>query len=230
MGSAIARECDGGIYLHAGPEVSVAATKSFTCTAAALALLALYLGRIRDLSPAEGSRIVDALLKLPDQVADAIQCESQVAALAARYAEHDSMLFIGRVRGWPVAREGAQKLKEVSYVHAEAYQASELKHGPLALVGPSVPTVAVVGDDELFEKNLATMAEIKARRGPILAITHHDVPAELADDVVSVPKSERELDGILLSIPLQLLAYYAAIARGNEVDRPRNLAKSVTVE
>ncbi|HEY3941088.1 MAG TPA: glutamine--fructose-6-phosphate transaminase (isomerizing) [Acidimicrobiales bacterium] len=230
VGSAIARECDGGIYLHAGPEVSVAATKSFTCTAAALALLALYLGRIHDLSPAEGTRITGALLQLPEQLTETLRCEEQVARLAARYASHDSMLFIGRVRGWPVAREGAQKLKEVSYVHAEAYQASELKHGPLALIGPDVPTVAIVGDDELFEKNLATLAEIKARRGPVLAVTHRPIPAELADDVISIPRSERELDGILLGIPLQLLAYYAAIERGNEVDRPRNLAKSVTVE
>jgi glucosamine--fructose-6-phosphate aminotransferase (isomerizing) len=230
VGSAIAREVDGGIYLHAGPEVSVAATKSFTCTAAALALLALYLGRIHDLSPAEGSRIVQGLLELPDQIAQAISCEDQVAALTPRYAEHDSMLYIGRVRGWPVAREGAQKLKEVSYVHAEAYQASELKHGPLALVGPDIPTVAVVGDDELLGKNLATLAEIRARRGPVLAVSHTEIPRDLADDVVRVPKSEHELDPILLGIPLQLFAYYAALARGNEVDRPRNLAKSVTVE
>ena len=230
VGSAIARECDGGIYLHAGPEVSVAATKSFTCTAVALALLALHLGRIRDLSPVEGARIVDALLRIPEQIAEIIAREDEVAAIAPRYASHDSMLFIGRVRGWPVAREGAQKLKEVSYIHAEAYQASELKHGPLALVGPEMPTVAVVGADELLEKNLATLAEIRARRGPVLAIAHSEISPDLADDVLLVPRSEPELDPILLGIPLQLLAYHAALARGNDVDRPRNLAKSVTVE
>jgi glucosamine--fructose-6-phosphate aminotransferase (isomerizing) len=230
VGSAIARECDGGIYLHAGPEVSVAATKSFTCTAAALALLALHLGRIRDLSPAEGSRIVDALMRLPGQIAEIVAAEEAVAEIAPRYASSESMLFIGRVRGWPVAREGAQKLKEVSYVHAEAYQASELKHGPLALVGPGMPTVAIVPDDELVAKNLATLAEIRARGGPVLAIAHAPVPEHLADDVIVVPRSVPELDPILLGIPLQLLAYHAALLRGNDVDRPRNLAKSVTVE
>jgi glucosamine--fructose-6-phosphate aminotransferase (isomerizing) len=140
------------------------------------------------------------------------------------------MFFVGRVRGWPIAREGAQKLKEVSYLHAEAYPASELKHGPLALVGPDLPTVAVVPDDELRDKNISTLGEIKARRGRILVVGHGTLDPRLADDMVEVPKNEPELDPILLSVPLQLLAYHAAVALGNDVDKPRNLAKSVTVE
>jgi glutamine---fructose-6-phosphate transaminase (isomerizing) len=140
------------------------------------------------------------------------------------------MFFLGRVRGFPVAREGAQKLKEVSYLHAEAYPASELKHGPLALVGPELPTVAIVPDDELLDKNLATLGEIKARHGKVLLVGHSVPEGELADRVLMIPKNEPELDPILLSVPLQLLAYHAAVALGNDVDRPRNLAKSVTVE
>ena len=140
------------------------------------------------------------------------------------------MLFIGRRRGWPVAREGAQKLKEISYIHAEAYASAELKHGPLALVSPEMPTVAVVPDDDLFEKNTSTLAEIRARRGPVVAIAHRELPEELADRTIVVPKSEDELDPILMSVPLQILAYHAAVALERDVDKPRNLAKSVTVE
>jgi glucosamine--fructose-6-phosphate aminotransferase (isomerizing) len=230
VGSSIARACDGGIYLHAGSEVSVAATKSFTSTAVAFALLAVHLGRIRDLGPADGRRIINGLKALPGQIRQLQEDEDHVAEIAAEIARVRSVLFVGRVRGWPVAREGAQKLKEVSYVHAEAYPAAELKHGPLALVCPELPTVAVVPDDELFEKNLATLAEIRARRGPVIAVAHQQLPANVADHVVVVPRSEPELDPVLLSVPLQLLAYHAAIALGQDADRPRNLAKSVTVE
>jgi glucosamine--fructose-6-phosphate aminotransferase (isomerizing) len=140
------------------------------------------------------------------------------------------MMFVGRVRGYPVAREGAQKLKEISYVHAEAYPASELKHGPLALIGPEMPTVAIVPDDELLDKNLTTLGEIRARGGQVLMVGHREPGAKLAEDVIVVPKNESELDPILLTIPLQLLAYHAAVALGRDVDKPRNLAKSVTVE
>jgi glucosamine--fructose-6-phosphate aminotransferase (isomerizing) len=139
-------------------------------------------------------------------------------------------MFVGRVRGWPVAREGAQKLKEVSYLHAEAYPAAELKHGPLALIGPEVPTVAVVPDDEVLAKNLSTLAEIRTRHGAVLAVAHHELPQDVADDTIVVPRSEPELDPILLGVPLQLLAYHAAVRLGRDVDRPNNLAKSVTVE
>jgi glucosamine--fructose-6-phosphate aminotransferase (isomerizing) len=230
VGSAIARECGGGMYLHAGPEISVTSTKTFTATAAAFALLALHLGRIHDLSPADGRRIIAGLNALPGQVEEVLAGEQHIADAAARLAGCQGMFFIGRVRGWPVAREGAQKLKEVSYLHAEAYPASELKHGPLALVSPELPTVAIVPDDELLDKNISTLGEIRARRGPVLAVGHTDLDPRLADHVVRVPKNEPELDPILLSVPLQLLAYHAALALGNDVDKPRNLAKSVTVE
>ncbi|WP_371494725.1 glutamine--fructose-6-phosphate transaminase (isomerizing) [Kitasatospora sp. NBC_00374] len=230
VGSAIARECDGGIYLHAGPEISVASTKAFTSTVIAFALLALHFGRIHDLSPADGRRIVAGLKALPDHIREILKQEEQIAELAAAYADNAGMMFIGRTRGYPVAREGAQKLKEISYVHAEAYPASELKHGPLALISPELPTVALVPDDELLDKNLTTLGEIKARSGRILAIAHRTPDAKLIDHCVVVPKSEPELDPLLLNIPLQLLAYYAAVALGRDVDKPRNLAKSVTVE
>ncbi|MBO0832893.1 MAG: glutamine--fructose-6-phosphate transaminase (isomerizing) [Actinobacteria bacterium] len=231
VGSTIAREVDGGVYLHAGPEVSVTSTKTFTATATVFALLALHLGRIHDLSPANGKRIAAALRELPGQIADILAMEEEIAGLAKDLSGYPGMFFVGRVRGWPVAREGAQKLKEVSYLHAEAYPASELKHGPLALVGPGLPTVAIVPEDELLEKNLSTLGEIKARQGRVLLVGHSAPSAgQLADDVIVVPKTEPELDPILLSVPLQLLAYHAAVELGNDVDRPRNLAKSVTVE
>ncbi|GAA0988237.1 glutamine--fructose-6-phosphate transaminase (isomerizing) [Acrocarpospora macrocephala] len=229
VGSAIARECDGGVYLHAGPEVSVASTKAFTSTSAAFALLALHLGRVRDLSPADGRRICDGLRRLPEQIKEMLTQEEHIRELAMRYAKDAAgMMFVGRVRGYPVAREGAQKLKEISYVHAEAYPASELKHGPLALIGPEMPTVAIVPDDELLDKNLTTLGEIRARSGRILMVGHRT--ADQADDCIVVPKNETELDPILLTIPLQLFAYHAAVALGRDVDKPRNLAKSVTVE
>ncbi|MFI6453307.1 glutamine--fructose-6-phosphate transaminase (isomerizing) [Streptosporangium amethystogenes] len=230
VGSAIARECDGGVYLHAGPEVSVASTKAFTSTAVAFALLALHLGRVRDLSPADGRRICEGLRRLPDQIKEILALEPRLKELAQKYAEAPSMMFVGRVRGYPVAREGAQKLKEISYVHAEAYPASELKHGPLALIGPDMPTVAIVPDDELLDKNLTTLGEIRARGGRVLMVGHRRADPKLADDCVVVPRNETELDPILLSIPLQLFAYHAAVALGRDVDKPRNLAKSVTVE
>jgi glucosamine--fructose-6-phosphate aminotransferase (isomerizing) len=230
VGSTIARQCDGGIYLHAGAEMSVAATKSFTSTVAAFSLLALHLGRMRDLSPSNGKRILEGLKSLPAKITEILELDAEIAKIARDLAPHASMLFIGRRRGQAVAREGAQKLKEISYIHAEAYAAAELKHGPLALVSPEMPTVAVVPDDDLFDKNTSTLAEIKARRGPVIAVAHHELPVELADRTIVVPKSEDELDPILMSVPLQILAYHAAVALERDVDKPRNLAKSVTVE
>ncbi|GLV77998.1 glutamine--fructose-6-phosphate transaminase (isomerizing) [Streptomyces hygroscopicus] len=228
VGSAIARETDGGVYVHAGPEVCVVSTKCFTNTAVAFALLALHLGRIRDLSVADGKRIIAGLRKLPEQIAEVLRGEEEIEKLAAEYANAKSMMFVGRVRGYPVAREASLKLKEVSYVHAEAYPASELKHGPLALIEPEVPTVAVLPDDDLLEKNRATLEEIKARSGRILAVAHQE--QEKADHTIVVPRNEVELDPILMGIPLQLLAYHTALALGRDIDKPRNLAKSVTVE
>ncbi|WP_101254691.1 glutamine--fructose-6-phosphate transaminase (isomerizing) [Streptomyces barkulensis] len=228
VGSAIARETDGGVYVHAGPEVCVVSTKCFTNTAVAFALLALHLGRIRDLSVADGRRIIDGLRRLPGQIAEILEKEGEIARLAQEYADARSMMFVGRVRGYPVAREASLKLKEVSYIHAEAYPASELKHGPLALIEPAVPTVAVLPEDELLEKNRATLEEVRARGGRILAVAHSG--QEKAGHTIVVPRNEVELDPILLGVPLQLLAYHTALALGRDIDKPRNLAKSVTVE
>jgi glutamine---fructose-6-phosphate transaminase (isomerizing) len=228
VGSAIARETDGGVYVHAGPEVCVVSTKCFTNTAVAFALLALHLGRIRDLSVADGKRIIAGLRQLPAQIDEILGREDEIKKLAAEYAEAKSMMFVGRVRGYPVAREASLKLKEVSYVHAEAYPASELKHGPLALIEPAVPTIAILPNDELLDKNRATLEEIKARSGRILAVAHQE--QEKADHTIVVPRNEVELDPVLMGIPLQLLAYHTALALGRDIDKPRNLAKSVTVE
>ena len=230
VGSAIGRECGHGIFLHAGPEVSVASTKALTNMAVNFALLALLMGRVRDLSSAGGERVVNGLRNLPAQVTEILAEEDAIETIANRYANAEHMFFIGRVRGWPVAREGAQKLKEISYVHAEAYQAGELKHGPLALIQPDMPSVVVIPSDDLIAKNISTIEQIKARGGPVIAVTSADIPEGLADAVIRVPKAEPELEPILFNIPLQLLAYHAAAKLGRDIDKPRNLAKSVTVE
>lgn len=230
VGSAIGRECGHGIFLHAGPEVAVASTKALTNMAVNFALLALLLGRVRDLSAASGGRIVAGLRNLPSQVAAILNAEEEIAAIAQSFAGASHMFFIGRVRGWPVAREGAQKLKEISYVHAEAYQAGELKHGPLALIQPDMPSVVIVPSDELVAKNISTIEQIKARGGPVIAVTSVGIPEGLADATIRVPRAEPELEPILFNIPLQLLAYHAAAKLGRDIDKPRNLAKSVTVE
>ena len=240
VGSTIARECEG-VYLHAGPEISVASTKVFTSMLASLGLLALYLARVRDLGPADGARVVAGLRALPEQVAAVLEGEDAIRAVAERVAAHDSAFFIGRHRGYPVALEGAQKLKEVSYVHAEAYPASELKHGPLALVSPDLPVVAVaprrpaprqeplVGAAGARPPRPADRGDPAARR----EAAHHAAAAAgegLFDEVLTVPACEPELAPVLLTVPLQLLAYHAAVALDRDADQPRNLAKSVTVE
>jgi glutamine---fructose-6-phosphate transaminase (isomerizing) len=231
VGSAIARECDGGIYLHAGPEVAVASTKALSNMFLGFALLALQLGRVRDLSIADGKRLIAGLTRMPAQIGEILAREEGLAELATSLAGAESLFFVGRVRGFPVAREGAQKFKEISYRHAEAYQTSELKHGPLALISPEVPTVAVVPYDELTDRNVAALHEIAARGGPLVVVTHEDVDlGELEAVRIDVPRNEVELDPILLTLPLQLLAYHAARHLGHDIDKPRNLAKSVTVE
>ncbi|QKV78822.1 glutamine--fructose-6-phosphate transaminase (isomerizing) [Amycolatopsis sp. Hca4] len=231
VGSTIARACEGGVYLHAGPEIAVASTKALTNMAVGFALIALALGRVRDLSNADGQRIIDAVRALPGQIKSILDFEPEIAEHAKTIAAAKSLFFVGRVRGYPVAREGAQKFKEISYRHAEAYQTSELKHGPLALIDEALPTVAVVPSDELTERNLAAVQQIKARGGAVLAVTHASVDfGELDVPRIVVPKTEPELDPILLTIPLQLLAYHAALTLGYDIDKPRNLAKSVTVE
>ncbi len=230
VGSAIGRECGRGVFLHAGPEISVASTKALTNMAASFAMLALLLGRVRDLSSASGQRIVAGLRALPAQIEQILADEEQIAETARRFAGAEHMFFIGRVRGWPVAREGAQKLKEISYVHAEAYQAAELKHGPLALINQSMPSVVIVPADDLLAKNISTIEQIKARGGPVIAVTSADLPAGLADAVIRVPRAQPELEPLLLNVPLQLLAYHIATKLDRDIDKPRNLAKSVTVE
>jgi glucosamine--fructose-6-phosphate aminotransferase (isomerizing) len=230
VGSAIARECGSGVFLHAGPEIAVASTKALTNMTASFALLGLLLGRVRDMSAAEGARIVEGMRALPEHISRVLAQEDEIAAIAGQFADADHMFFIGRVRAWPVAREGAQKLKEISYVHAEAYQSSELKHGPLALIDASMPSVVLVPDDELLSKNISTIEQIKARGGPVIAVTSGDLPTDLADAVIRVPHCTLELDPILLTIPLQMFAYHMAAKLGRDIDKPRNLAKSVTVE
>src|SRR5262245_44420337 len=231
VGSTIARECGRGLYLHAGPEIAVVATKTFTCTAVAFALLAIHLGRLRDLSTAGGARLLAALEALPGQIEEIVAGEAQIAAVARPIAGSRDAYFVGRAAGFPVALEGALKLKEVSYLHAEAYPASELKHGPLALISAETPTVVVLPRDDLFAKNVSTIEEIRARGGPTYVVTHPGAALPQAvEGVIEVPKSEPELDPLLLGVPLQLLAYQVALAKGSDIDQPRNLAKSVTVE
>jgi glucosamine--fructose-6-phosphate aminotransferase (isomerizing) len=233
VGSSIARACDGGIYLHAGPEIAVASTKALTNMGVGFAMLGIHLARIRDLSPSEGARLIAGLQALPAHIEQILEQDKAIKEVAEQIAKSENLFFVGRVRGYPVAREGAQKFKEISYRHAEAYQASELKHGPLALISPTVPTVAIVPDDELLDRNLGALHEIAARSGPLVVITHDSVDLEQltsACTVLRIPKNEPELDPMLLTIPLQLLAFHAAAALGHDVDKPRNLAKSVTVE
>jgi glutamine---fructose-6-phosphate transaminase (isomerizing) len=230
VGSTIGRECGRGIYVHAGPEIAVVSTKTFTCTVVAFALLAIHLGRIRDLSTADGGRLLGAVAALPEQIETIIKREPEIAKLAEMLLGCEHAYFIGRSAGYAVALEGALKLKEVSYLHAEAYPASELKHGPLALITPETPTVIVIPRDDLFHKNVSTIEEIRARRGPVIAITHPGELPVMIDAAFEVPATEPELDPILLNIPLQLLAYHVALRKGCDIDHPRNLAKSVTVE
>ncbi len=230
VGSTIARACDGGIYLHAGPEIAVVSTKTFTSTLVAFALLGLYFGRIRDLAPTAGERLIKALKELPDQILEVIENTSDIEAAAKICAKAQDMYFIGRGLGFPVALEGALKLKEVSYVHAEAYPASELKHGPLALVSPETPVVAILPDDGMLEKNLSSVAEVTARNGPVIALTHPGIECPSAKLHIRVPQSTIELDPILIGIALQLMAYHCALLLDRDIDQPRNLAKSVTVE
>lgn len=232
VGSTIAREADGGIYLHAGPEIGVASTKAFTAQVTALVLLALLMGRIRMLSSNRGAQILRALEALPGQVESILAREEEVRRIALKYAQAEDFFFLGRQYGFPTALEGALKLKEVSYLHAEGYPAAEMKHGPIAMIDERTPTVFVIPNDGLREKTLANVAEIQARKGPVIAIATEgdEAMAERADDVFLIPATVEPLVPLLAVVPLQLLAYHIAVARGCDVDKPRNLAKSVTVE
>ena len=232
VGSTIAREADGGIYLHAGPEVGVASTKAFTSQVTALTLLALYLGRMRHLSYPAGKRMIDQLKAMPEKVDRALKTNEQVEEIAAKYVGCDNFLYLGRLYNFPVALEGALKLKEISYIHAEGYPAAEMKHGPLALVDERTPSVFVVPRCGIYPKVISNLEEVKARGGPVIAVAFEgdDKIADLADDVIYIPETEEYLSPLVTSIPLQLLSYHIACMRDCNVDRPRNLAKSVTVE
>ena len=232
VGSTIARESDGGIYLHAGPEVGVASTKAFTSQLVALVLLGLYLGRQRGLAAEEGRRLVEQLAALPDLVARALELEGEVAQLAERYADATNALYLGRGVNFPVALEGALKLKEISYIHAEGYPAAEMKHGPIALIDANMPVVFLAPKDQVYAKVVSNMQEVRARGGRIIVVTSEgngDL-RHLVDHQLCVPAAAPLLSPLLTVIPLQLLAYHIAVRRGCDVDRPRNLAKSVTVE
>jgi glucosamine--fructose-6-phosphate aminotransferase (isomerizing) len=232
VGSSIAREACGGVYLHAGPEIGVASTKAFTSQCAVLTMLALYFGRTRHLSSTQGQRIIDDLHALPDVIRQTLRCHDRVKDIARKYADMRNCLYLGRQYLYPAALEGALKLKEISYVHAEGYAAAEMKHGPIALVDGDTPSVFLVPRGQVFDKVMSNMQEIKARGGPVIAVCSPD-DAEvdhLADDLIPVPDVPEYLQPIVCSIPLQLLAYEIALLKGCDVDKPRNLAKSVTVE
>ncbi len=232
VGSSIAREADGGIYLHAGPEIGVASTKAFTSQVTVLMLLALYMGRLRHLSYTAGQRIISHLLETPDIIRRTLECNEAVKAVARKYHEAENCLYMGRGYNFPVALEGALKLKEISYVHAEGYPAAEMKHGPIALVDENTPSVFIIPQGSMHHKVMSNLEEVKAHRGPVIAIASDDDDkiAGIADDVIYVPQVEDYLQPLVAVVPLQLLAYHIALLRGCNVDRPRNLAKSVTVE
>jgi glucosamine--fructose-6-phosphate aminotransferase (isomerizing) len=232
VGSTIAQEADGGIYLRAGPEVGVASTKAFTAQCTVLTMLALYFGRLRHLSFPAGLRIIEQLGELPGHVRQTLACAEEVRRIAEKYAGCNNFLYLGRQFNFPTALEGALKLKEISYIHAEGYPAAEMKHGPIALVDRATPSVFLMPQGHLYDKVLANVEEIKARGGPVIAVVARgDRQLDgLADDVIEVPAVEEFLQPVIAVIPLQLLAYYIAVARGCDVDKPRNLAKSVTVE
>jgi glutamine---fructose-6-phosphate transaminase (isomerizing) len=232
VGSTIAQESDGGMYLRAGPEIGVASTKAFTSQCTVLAMLALYFGRLRDLSYVTGQRIIAELEELPDKVRGALACNDVVKEIAMKYADCSTFLYLGRQFNFPTALEGALKLKEISYIHAEGYPAAEMKHGPIALVEKDTPSVFLMPQGQVYDKVMSNVQEIKARGGPVIAVVGEgdtDV-ARLADDIIEIPAVEEYLQPIVSVIPLQLLAYHIAVARGCDVDKPRNLAKSVTVE
>jgi glucosamine--fructose-6-phosphate aminotransferase (isomerizing) len=232
VGSTVAREADGGIYMHAGPEIGVASTKAFVSMLVVLSLLAVHLGRMRMLSVHRALEILRGLEKIPGQIEALLGQAPAIRKLALKYSQAGDFFFLSRGYNYPIALEGALKLKEISYIHAEGYSAAEMKHGPIALIDSNTPTVFVIPKDAMYEKTLANLAMIRARKGPVIAIaTEGDEEiAKKADDVIYLPETCEPLYPILATVPLQLFAYYIAVARGCDVDKPRNLAKSVTVE
>src|ERR1700720_4688795 len=229
VASTIARESDGGVYMHAGPEIGVAATKSFTSQVAVLTAIGLLLGRMRHLSTSEGTRIIEALEALPAQIEKVLKLSDQIKAIAKKYASVNGMLFFGRQFSFPVALEAALKLKEITYLFAEGHPSAELKHGIIALVRPDLPSVFIAPDDAVFSKNVNNIEQVRARKGPVIAITSGGGAkhlAKIADDIITVPAVPDYVSPILTVIPLQLLAYHLAVELGRDVDKPRNLAKS----
>ena len=232
VGSTIARESDGGIYMHAGPEIGVASTKAFVSTLTVLTLLAVHLGRMRHLSAKRALEVLRGLEALPAQIETILAQSSGLKKIAKKYAAATNFFFLGRGYTFPIALEGALKLKEISYIHAEGYSSAEMKHGPIALIDRKTPTVFLLPQDAMYDKTMANLAMIRARQGPIIAVaTEGDLAIrKVADDVIYVPKTLDVLNPILATVPLQLFAYHIAVIRGCDVDKPRNLAKSVTVE
>jgi glucosamine--fructose-6-phosphate aminotransferase (isomerizing) len=232
VGSTIARESDGGMYVHSGPEIAVASTKAFTSQLAAFYLFTLHMARMRDMSRPEGERFLDALASVPDKIKAVLEGRDKIQAIAKKYSYRRDFLFLGRGLLYPIALEGALKLKEISYIHAEGYASGEIKHGPIALICPEVPSVFLVSDDGLREKVLSNIREVKARGGPTIAVgVEGDKElADLVDDFISVPKMDSRFYPFTMVVPLQLFAYFCALDLGRDVDQPRNLAKSVTVE
>jgi glutamine---fructose-6-phosphate transaminase (isomerizing) len=232
VGSTIARESDGGIYIHAGPEIGVASTKAFSSQVTALAMFALKLARLRGLTELEGKRIVEAMEKLPGQIAEILETAPAIEEIAEQFKHVTNFLYLGRGYNFPAALEGALKLKEISYIHAEGYPAAEMKHGPIALIDENMPVVFIAPHDSVFDKIVSNIHEVKARGGCVIALTSRSEPALAGklDHEIRIPETIDMFTPILASVPLQLLAYYIAVKRGANVDQPRNLAKSVTVE
>ncbi len=232
VGSTIARESDGGVYIHAGPEIGVASTKAFTSQVTVLALLTILLARQRNMSLEKGRQLIEALENIPEQVSHLLENDKVIREIAHEYAGTNNFLYLGRGVNFPVALEGALKLKEISYIHAEGYPAAEMKHGPIALIDENMPVVVLAQQDMVYDKVLSNIQEVKARNGKIIALaTEGDTEiSRLANHVIYLPKIPYMLSPIVAAIPLQLLAYYIAVERGCDVDQPRNLAKSVTVE
>ncbi len=232
VGSSIARETDAGIYNHAGPEIGVASTKAYTSQLTTLALLSVYLGRKRDMSYTMGKRIVEETEKLPDYINNILSHSQDIQKIAEKYKSSSNMVYVGRKYNYPTALEGALKLKEISYLHAEGYAGGELKHGPLALIDKNFPVFSVMPKDSVYEKMNSNVEEVKARGGAVIILTTegNEEAKSFTDDVIYIPKTLEMLTPVLATIPTQLFAYYVGVARGYNVDKPRNLAKSVTVE
>jgi glucosamine--fructose-6-phosphate aminotransferase (isomerizing) len=232
VGSAIARQTDAGVYNHAGPEIGVASTKAFVSQLAVLFLFALMIGRQREMSLITGQKIIRAIKELPNQLNSILTQNERIQEIAKKYANYNDFLYIGRKYNFPIALEGALKLKEISYIHAEGYPSGEMKHGPIALIDENFPTIAIIPKDSVYEKTKSNLEEIKARKGKIIAVAQEgdDEIRDIADDLIYIPKTLEMLTPIFSVVPLQLLAYHIAVMHGKDVDKPRNLAKSVTVE